>query len=313
MTALTSLDVDLLLALDALLRTANVTRASEQLGISQPALSARLTRLRALLEDKLFIPAPNGRGVLATPRATALAPRVRHILDQMSALLEPEGFNPATSTRVFTLALHENPTVMLGPDLVRLVQSEAPGVRLRLGLPEKSRMPALLESGEIDIFVGVQEGADKAWIARSLFEDEFRTAQRKGHPRGAGEMTLDDFCRLPHLLVSAEGDPFTGFVDRALTERGRTRTVAVSIESYAAAPAFIAGSDMICTLPRRLLERFSASLDLFQPPIPFSPVQVRAFWHPRHQEDPGHRWLRDRLFAAAGVAVPRARYEPSLR
>lgn len=306
MNALAGIDVDLLLALDALLKTGNVTRASEQLGISQPALSARLTRLRAVLGDRLFIPSPTGRGVLPTPRALSMSPRVSQILQQLTAMLEPDVFKPDESRRVFTVAMHENPSVMLGPDLVRMIQSAAPGVRLRFAVPEKSQMAALLETGAVDVFVGVSEGADEAWIARPLFEDEFLTAQRKGHPRGLGPMTLDEFCTSPHLLVSGEGEPFSGFVDRALEEQGRVRTVAVSIQNYAAAPAFIAGSEMLCTLPQRLLQRFSASLDLFLPPISFAPVQVRAYWHPRYQDDPAHQWLRSRLFAAAGIATQSA-------
>lgn len=297
------MDMDLLLALQALLATGNVTHAADKLGISQPALSARLTRLRALFGDKLFIPSPTGRGVLPTPRASALAPKVASVLEQFSAMLEPDEFDPAASARVFTIATHENPAVMLGPDLINRIQTTAPHMRVRLALPDMERMPALLETGAIDIFIGLRAGADKAWIAKALFDDEFLTAQRKGHPRGTRPMTLDAFCDVPHLLVSSAGDPFSGFIDRALAEQGRKRSVIVSIQSYATAPAFIAGSDMLCTLPRRLLQQFAKSLDLFEPPVTLKPIQISAYWHPRRQDDPAHRWLRNTLFEAASATL----------
>jgi len=299
MSAVDRIDVDLLTALDALLETRNVTRAAAKIGMSQPALSARLTRLREVFGDRLFLPAPNGRGVVPTPRAMALAPVVSSILDQMRAMLEPAGFDPSTSTRTFTVALHENPAVMLSPDLVPRAQAEAPYLRLVLALPAKERMLDLLEQGDVDLFIGVRAQGDKVWLSRTLFEDRFATAQRKRHPRGPSALDLDAFCAASHLLVSSEGDSFSGMVDDALLGIGRKRRVSLSLQSYAVAPTIVATSDLLCTLPRRFLQRYTSTLDLFEPPIELPPVEVTAFWHARSQEDLGHQWLRSQLFAAA--------------
>jgi DNA-binding transcriptional LysR family regulator len=299
MKSLAGMDVDLLVALDALLTHRNVTHASERLGIGQPAMSARLLRLRSLLNDRLFVPAPNGRGVVPTPRAIALAPLVESVLKQIGAMLEPPAFDVANSDRTFTVALLDNPAVMLGPDLVGRVQAEAAGIRLRLMPPDKARMPELLERGEVDVFVGVEADADKSWRGRPLFEDSFVTAQRKGHPRGTGALDLDVFCALKHVLVSAEGNPFVGLVDHALTVLGRKRSVVLSIQSYAVAPTLVAESDLLCTLPMRFLRRFASSLDLFATPLSLPPFGISAFWHERSQEDQGHRWLRNQIFSAA--------------
>lgn len=301
---LEGMDIDLLLALDALLKDRNVTHAAVRLGISQPALSARLTRLRGLLGDRLFVPAPNGRGVVPTPRAEALTSLVADVLRQIAAIMEPATFDPTNSNRVFTLALHENPAIMLGPGLARRVRAAAPGVRLRLATPDRKQIPILLERGDVDILVGGAADAENGWIGRSLFDDDFATAQRKAHPRGTGPMDLEEFCSHAHLLVSSTGDPFAGVIDRALDAIGRTRFVALSVESYAVAPTIIAGSDLLCTLPARMLRRFDAALDLFQPPVSLKPVAINAYWHPRHQEDTGHRWLREQLFEAAGAVEP---------
>jgi len=298
------MDIDLLLALDALLQDRNVTHAAVRLGISQPALSARLTRLRALLGDRLFVPAPSGRGVVPTPRAEALTSLVAEVLRRIAGIMEPATFDPMSSNRVFTLALQENPAIMLGPGLARRVRAAAPGLRLRLAVPERKQVPALLESGDVDIFVGSATDADNGWIGRSLFDDDFATAQRKDHPRGTGPMDLEAFCGHAHLLVSSAGDPFAGVIDKALEMVGRRRFVAMSVQSYAVAPTIIAGSDLLCTLPTRMLRRFDAALDLFAPPVSLKAVAISAYWHPRHQEDLGHRWLREQLFAAAGAVEP---------
>jgi DNA-binding transcriptional LysR family regulator len=226
---------------------------------------------------------------------------VTGVLERLSAMLTPAAFDPVASTRAFTIALHENPAVMLCPDLVPRLQAAAPGVRLVLILPDKERMPELLERGEVDLYIGVRGRADKAWLSRMLFEDVFVVAQRKLHPRGPEAPDLDAFCEAAHLLVSSEGDPFFGLVDTALAEHSRRRHVAVSIESYAIAPTIIASSDLLCTLPRRFLQRYERTLDLMAPPIPLPPVEITAYWHPRLQDDLGHQWLRSQLFAAASA------------
>jgi DNA-binding transcriptional LysR family regulator len=135
---------------------------------------------------------------------------------------------------------------------------------------------------------------------RPLFDDDFLTAQRKGHPRGTAALDLDAFCALDHLLISSDGAGFSGLVDDALARLGRTRRVTVSIQSYALAPVILANSDCVCTLPRRFLERFTHDLDVQPPPLKLASATLAALWHPRSQEDPGHRWFRECLYEAAG-------------
>lgn len=310
LSAAERIDGELLAALDALLTERNVTRAAERLGMSQPALSARLARLRDIFDDRLFVTSPSGRGVIPTPRALSIAPQVTGVLEKMAALLQPATFDHATSTRTFKIACHENPAVMLMPDLVSQLQSSAPGVRLALAFPDKARMPELLESGEVDMFIGVRGYADEPWLGRTLFEDRFVTAQRRGHPRGAAPLDLDSFCAAAHLLVSSQGNAFSGVVDSALAAGGYKRPVAVSIESYALAPTIIATSDLLCTLPSRFLKRFADTLEIFEPPITLPAVEISAYWHLRTQDDPGHQWLRTQLFAAAGTVGRHSQGEP---
>jgi DNA-binding transcriptional LysR family regulator len=297
------LDADLLLTLDALLTDSNVTRAAERLAVRQSAMSARLARLREIFDDRLFVPSPDGRGMLATPRALALRPVLARVIELMDDMLGPTAdFDPATTRKTFTLALHEIPATMIAPALVPRIAKAAPSARLVLVAPPTPQVLAdRLESGEVDICVGNPGMGQSAWQARTLFEDHFLTAQRKGHRRGSAPLDLDAFCALEHLLVSADGGGFFGHVDTALAALGRERRVALSIQNYALAPTIIGASDLVCTLPSRFLARFESTLDLFEPPLDLGVAELAAYWHPRVQDDPTHRWLREQLFAAAGA------------
>jgi DNA-binding transcriptional LysR family regulator len=295
------LDLDLLLALDALLASQNVTQAARKLGITQPALSARLARLRALFDDRLFVAGASGRGVVPTPRALELKPLVADVVGRLRALMATApAFDPAQSRRAFVIAAPESPATMLAPALVPLVRSRAPRVRLAFVQPHSDRIFSELESGKVDLFVGAAHGiASGALMGRTLFDIDFLTAQRRGHPRGTGPLSLEEFCQLEHLLVSNEGGSFSGLVDDALARQGRSRNVVVSVQSYALAPIVVAGSDIVCTLPRRMLEPFSNLLHTMAPPVELRNVELAAYWHERSQHDPGHQWLRRQVFAVA--------------
>jgi DNA-binding transcriptional LysR family regulator len=166
-----------------------------------------------------------------------------------------------------------------------------------------SELPQQLENGDVDIYIGVSAGAHDGWVRRKLLDDTFATAQRKGHPRGTGELDLESYCALSHLVVSSAGDPFTGFVDQTLAGLGYQRHVAMSTQSYAVAPALVAGTDLACTLPERMLKQFAGTLDLFAPPLPLQPIIIYMYWHPKNSQDPANAWLREQLLQAAGRQV----------
>lgn len=145
--------------------------------------------------------------------------------------------------------------------------------------------------------------ADPNLIARRLLTERFVTAQRKGHPRGSASFDLDAFCEQDHLLISTDGAGFAGVVDVGLAALGRRRRVAASIQSYALAPFIVQATDLICTLPRRLLSRFENSLELYEPPLEIEAFALSMIWHPRNQDDAGHLWLRGQLEAVARNAT----------
>jgi DNA-binding transcriptional LysR family regulator len=295
------LDMALLATFETMLVERNVSRAAERLGITQPALSTRIGRLRGIFDDQLFVPVA-GRGMTPTPRAIALSGRLSELLVSLRDFVGPApAFDPVASERIFVLAAYDNPAAMLGPELVPAIKHAAPNVRLAFVLPDYENMATVLERGEVDLFIGVIKTRVPDLISRSLFNEEWMTAQRRGHPRGTGPLTMDEFCTADHLLISAEGAEFKGMVDDALGKLGRKRRVSVSIQSYALAPLILAGSDCLCTLPRRFLRRFEGALDLFTPPLDLGNFHLQMLWHPRMQDDAPHRWLREQVFSAVAA------------
>jgi DNA-binding transcriptional LysR family regulator len=297
---LAEFDVGLLLTFDALLKDKNVTHAAARLNITQSALSARLTRLRQVLNDPLFIASNSGRGMVASPHALALQPELTRLLEQLNDFIgAARVFDPATSKRVFRIAATDNPVSILAPDLIPTLKSQAPHVKIAFTMPNKVRIADDLEQGDVDLFVGAAEDGSAGLIARKLFEEAFVTAQRRGHPRGNGPLSLDEFCALDHLLISTSGGHFSGMIDNALAELGRARSVSVSVQSYALAPLILSSTDLICTLPRRFLQRFAPVLDLAEAPVELAPFEMSMFWHPRMSADAAHVWLRNQVLQSA--------------
>lgn len=292
---LNEMDIGLLKAFEALMEERNVSHAAERLSITQPALSGRLTRLRRLFDDQLFVPVA-GRGVVPTPRAEELGRKLPQLLSDLRDFVgHAPTFNPAESNREFVIAGYDNPAIMLGPDLVPALNRTAPNIRMTFVLPDPETMAQKLDRGDIDLVIGSPGMADEGLIARKLFTDRFVTAQRRHHPRGTHPISLDEFCRYEHVVVSNSGHGYAGSVDRSLDELGRSRRVSLSVQSYALAPAIIANSDHLCTLPGRFLRRFESTLDLFTPPLEMEAIELYALWHPRMKDDPAHQWFRHQV------------------
>jgi len=182
--------------------------------------------------------------------AAALQPEMTKSIERLNDFVQTAHFfDPKTSKRVFRIAATDNPAAILAPELIPFIKSQAPNARIAFTLPDKARIAKHLEEGEVDLFVGAAEDGASGLIGRTLFDEEFVTAQRIGHPRGRAALTLDEFCSLDHLLISTSGGQFSGMIDNALAEVGRERIVSVSIQSYALAPLVLTATD--CSAPCR--------------------------------------------------------------
>ncbi|WP_353191210.1 LysR family transcriptional regulator [Pandoraea pnomenusa] len=297
-------DLNLLVTLDALLADRNVTHAAERLGLSQPAVSAQLSRLRRLFGDPLLIPADTGRGMIATARALALLTPLRAALSDLATVVHqaPE-FDPMTDARRFVIAASDNATSTIGMALLeRLPLVAGRGVQVAFVHARATDIAAQLESGDVDLLIGSERMVPSTMRARKLVDETFVMAQRKAHPRGTRKLTLDGYCALRHVLVSTSGGSFVGFVDEHLQSRGRTRDVAVSVQAFTVVPDLLCHSDYVCTMPARLVHRYADRLDAFALPFDLPGFSLSAAWHPRNHNDPGMLWLREMLSEAAGVS-----------
>ncbi|MEM8972437.1 MAG: LysR family transcriptional regulator [Pseudomonadota bacterium] len=283
-------EIGLLIALDVLLETESVTQAARRLGISQPAMSAQLTRLRKMFNDPLLV--ASGRRLMPTARAAQLREPLRHLLSDLDAIVrEHTHFNPVLSDRTFHLIGTDYVHAVLGAPLIAELAKDAPKARLAMLPFDPPAVWRTLEGDQADAALVTGMNFPDARVRDGLDED-FVAIQRKRHPRGSRKLTLKMFCDAEHILVSPEGGGFTGAADKALNELDRSRRVAYSIPSFLLAPSLVAQSNLLCLLPRRLAVLHSHSVDSYELPFPSPRFKVQLIWHPRRHNDPAHVWFR---------------------
>ncbi len=292
-----AIDPNLLQVLDVLLHERNVSRAAERLGRTQPAISHALARLREQLGDPLLVRV--GQRFVLTPRAEALQGPLHALLGELAALVRPPpAFDPATAVRTFNLLSTDYIAAIVLPPLIERVRQAAPGVDLNLRPPSRN-FAADLGDGSADLAFVVRLQAEAGVRARKLFSDRFVCVLRDDHPVGA-RLDLDAFLRLPHALVAPLGNP-GGFVDTALAELGHgRRRIALTVPHFFLAPALVAASDLVITLPERVARIVAATHALRVVPIPIKlpTFDVSLAWHDRVHHDPGNAWLRDQVLRA---------------
>jgi DNA-binding transcriptional LysR family regulator len=294
---LAAIDLNLLVALDALLAEGSVTRAAERVGLTQPAMSHALNRLRKLLDDPILVRTP--RGMLPTPRAEELVAPIRRALGEIErALHHRPDFDPATATRTFTLSAVDFGEFLILPPLLARLRAEAPGVDLVVQALRLEEVLEQLEAGDVDLGIGVSLPPDLPRAYRQkLFDERFVCLVREGHPEvGDGPLSLEKFVSLSHALISPRGRK-GGYVDRALEAIGLSRHVALMVPHFLVAPHVVAQSDLVLTLPARVGRAFADILPLraIEPPLELASFTVTQFWHERQQKDPAHAWFRGLL------------------
>ncbi len=303
MRDLAAIDLNLLVALDALLDEASVTRAAARLGKSIPGTSHALARLRETLGDPLLVRA--GRGMVRTARGEALRPAVRETLTRVEALLTaPEAVEPATLERTFRLHVTDHVLQVLGARLEARLADDAPRVDLDFGAV-RTDTPDALRAGRLDAAIGVFPRSFPELQRRLLFRDRLVCAVRKGHPEVGKTLDLTTYARLSHVRIAPREQP-GGIVDTRLAAKGLERRVARSVPYFHAALHLAATTDHVVTASKRMLEVLAPTLGLrvLEPPLTFEPYPLALLWHPRRSHDPGHRWLRELLAEVARDAAP---------
>lgn len=309
-----TLDLNLLRVFDEVMAERSLTRAARNLNLTQPAVSNALRRLRDALDDELV--QRSGQGMAPTPRAQAIWPAVREALDQLQRSLIPSEFVAAQALTSFVLSMADATAAELMPGLVEILEAEAPGVTLRV-VPLTTRDPRrLLDEDRCDLAVGYFPSALAEVTARSESEDplpfahqriydgEYVCVMRKDHPLAHQPLTLDDFCRARHMLVSFSGRAY-GFVDEALAALGRRRQVVLTVNQFFTAGRVVASSNLLTVLPRHFVSVTGIADQLALQKLPFemSPVHVDMVWHRRSSLRGSHQWLRDAVMRAASRSL----------
>ncbi len=299
---LRDIDLNLLLALDRLLHRGNVTLAARDMGITQPAMSRTLQRLRANLGDPLLVRV--GRGVVPTDRARALVEPVADALRSIQRVFEPpDPFTPAVARGEFVIALGDEAQVAFADAIVRAIWAVSPGVDVRvrpLGYssldegrsgvldlaitPDLSALPASVHPPDLSDFV-----------VKPLYVRRFVVVSSSRHPRR--NIGLDDYVAARHVIIGQDGAG-RAFVDDLLEARGLHRRVAATVTSFPSAGALVAATDLLATLPEEVVHASAGALVVSRPPIDLPDLTMLGVWHPRRTRDPRHRFFRELVMHA---------------
>lgn len=300
---LTQVDLNLLVALRALLRHRHVSRAAAEVNLSQPAMSRCLARLRDLFGDPLLVRV--GNEMHLTARALELTSPLEDALEEVGKLFHRQAFDPAVATGSLRIAVPDVIAYMLLPGLLARLREKAPqlDVAVEAWRPDWKEH---LESGQIDLSLATPVGQAAGIHARRLVEHHWACVLRKGHPAMRKKWNLDTYLALQHVLVNVTGRG-GGQVDAKLEQRGLSRRVALRVPSSLLAGLIVSETDMIWSTARWLALKMSEDkpLVLRRIPVEVSPQAVHLVWHERSHHDPRARWLRQQIIEAVDDLPPR--------
>jgi len=298
MQILNNVDIDLksLRILEALLTERSVSRAARKVGLSQPAVSHALRKLREQLRDPLLVRTQTG--MVLTARAEAMKAPLLSAIKALRAAIDPGAgsFDPATSREAFNIATTDYVQFLTIPSLTGHLSQVAPWVRLDFAAMRESIPRRELERGEIDLAIGYFEQAPESLFQQTLFTDEFVCCQRKGPAALRATPSPEVFASFRHVMV-VPWKGMVGLVDPLLAKQGITRRVVLSTSHFLVAPFIVAASDCVLTLPRRVAEIMSTylPLTLFSPPLDLPRLTISQIWHERVHHDPAQQWLRSQI------------------
>ncbi|KQQ55711.1 LysR family transcriptional regulator [Pseudomonas sp. Leaf127] len=292
---LRDLDLNLLLVLHQLLIDQQVSVAAEHLGLSQPAMSNALKRLRTALNDELFV--RTGRGMQPTPYAASLAKPVAQALALLGQALQPRiAFDPTSSLRRFTLAMTDIGEIWFMPRLIEALLQRAPGVSVTT-VRSDAQLSEGLAGGTVDLAVGLQPDLQNGFYQRRLFIHRYVCLCRRDHPLTRQPMTSDDFCRQAHVHVAATSTGH-GEVEQHLRRAGLQRDIRLQVPHFVAVGHILQRSDLVATVPERFASTCLVPFDLvaLPLPVPLPEIAINLFWHARYHKDPANQWFRDLMF-----------------
>ncbi|GGP27150.1 LysR family transcriptional regulator [Silvimonas amylolytica] len=287
-------DLNLLSIFDAIMTEGSVTKAAQQLAMTQSAVSNAVARMRVVWKDPLFI--KEGRGIRPTPRASAIWRDIGLPLATIRETINPAPFDPATTARRFRIAATDHMTYPLWPPLRNLLEARAPGIDI-LAVPIRvNGLKDQFDENEIDLAVGVKALPGGELRQQWMFDTGFVCAMRRNHPLANRPLSLENFLSADHLLVSLSGDP-VGFVDELLLQKGMRRRVAMTVNNFYGVIDLLTACNLIAVVPESVVLTHPRRAEIHATPLPFEMPQSHAHmvWHNRCERDPGHQWLRQTI------------------
>lgn len=284
-------EISLLVIFDAIMTEGSITRAADQLELTQPAVSNALSRMRQAWNDELFI--KDGRNIQPTIYAQNLWKKVRSPLVELEEAVDIEGFDPASSQRTFRIAAADTIIDTAWAPLRKIIEEQAPHINLHAVPYTISNAHELLDNAEVDLVVGGVLENDDAICSEYLYSPCYICVMRPGHPLTQTQFSLEEFANSEHLLVSLSGEA-TGYTDEVLAQYGLSRRIAMTVNHFSAVPKLISESDLIAIVPSSTMEEaiFSGKLAVVEPPIQITTKLINNYWHRRQDTDKGLVWLR---------------------
>ncbi|GGC97561.1 LysR family transcriptional regulator [Undibacterium terreum] len=286
------LDLNLLVVFQEIFQQKQISAVARKLGLSQPAVSNALARLRRSFGDELFV--RTALGMQATPFAEQLAEPIGAALEQVRlALNRHEHFDAGSSRRHFTIAMTDVGEVYFMPVLVEKCRQFAPQLKISTVRASSVDLKAEMEAGRVDLAIGAFDDVSEALYQRRLFKQDYVCMLRAGHPLAKAKLTLKDFLAAPHLIVASMESPYDS-INQSLEKAGVKDVSQFSVPHFVAVPYIVSTTDLLVTVPQKLAERAAAPFNLHyvKPPLRLPSLQTNMFWHRRYNQDEGSQWLR---------------------
>ena len=266
--------------------------------MTQQGLSGTLARLRNVFDDPLFVRVPHG--VSPTPFAEMIYPKVISAIEGLKSLTQIEAFDPSTLDSTFCIATSDYALSVVIQPLFWQLRRISPNLRIAIVPLKIELLPHQMRSGQVDLALTVPQFLPDNLHSETLFSDHYKCAFRKGHPLATKKLTIDEFCKVEHLLVAPNGDDMRSATDTVLEQHGRTRRVGIAVPSFLVARSLLATTDLLGILPSRLFKDTSDFLFITDPPINIPSFEIISVWSARSNADPINTWIRELLRILVG-------------
>ena len=292
---LRDIDLNLLVIFNQLLIDRRVSTTADKPGLSQPAISNSLKRLRTLLKDELFV--RTARGMEPTPYALHLIEPIGYALSTLqNALNQRDSFDPATSERTFTLGVTDIGEIYFMPTLMAMLSSEAPNIKISTLRHNTGHLGDDMAAGNVDIAIGLLPSLTTGFFQRRLFKQRYVCLFRQGHPKARNPISLAQYKSLPHVGVTSTNTGHSE-VDEWMIRKGISRDIHLHVPHFVAVGHILQSSDLIATVPERFAQKCSGPFQLETSPLPFKlpEIAINLFWHAKYNREPANMWLRQRV------------------